>query len=274
MSLHDASVNSPRVLRPPTIAPTWSCDVCSLCCFRIEPDPDTTSSLFDDSDVSLPQSPVSDNNLQTRHLDTLAPYTPLRVARSAEVLTPTARRKFFYPENKGSEKTRRKSDLERPQFHLVIENSPSPPEVRKTPRMSRSDRQTLPRENSSPEIYITRPHSVHMERPHSEIYTTANTLPIPSPDFMRLCSESYRSNSSLNTHPSRSDSFSRDQERKPTSSPRVTSSIQRPLNFNRATPEGENEWQKDRWRQWDNVTSQKGGDVFEQETLVWEQEVV
>jgi len=157
--------------------------------------------------------------------------------------------------------------MERPQFHLVIENSPSPPEVRKTPRISRSERQTLPRENSSPEIYITRPHSMHMERPHSEIYTTAKTLTIPSADFMRLCSESYRSNSSLNTPSTRSDSFSRD--RKSTSSPRVTSSIQRPLNFNRATPEGENEWQKDRWRQWDTVTAQqKTADGYEQETLV------
>lgn len=234
--------------------------------FRIDADPDTSSSFYDDSDASLPQSPVSDNNL--RHSEALAPYTPLRVARSAEILTPTTRRKFFYHDNKDSEKTRRKSDLERPQFHLVIENSPSPPEVRKTPRITRGggERQTLPRENSSPEIFTTRPHSVHMERPHSEIYTTAKSLTIPSPDFMRLCSDSYRSNSSLNTPSSRSDSFSR--ERKSTSTPRVTSSIQRPLNFNRSTPEGENEWQKDRWRQWDNVTSQKPGDVFEQETLV------
>lgn len=157
--------------------------------------------------------------------------------------------------------------MERPQFHLVIENSPSPPEVRKNPRMTRGgERQTLPRENSSPEIIITRPHSVHMERPHSEIYTTAKTLTIPSADFMKLCSDSYRSNNSLNSQASRSDSLPR--ERKSNTTPRVTSSIQRPLNFNRATPECENEWNKDRWRQWDNVTSQKPGDVFEQETLV------
>lgn len=203
-----------------------------------------------------------------RHGENLAPYTPLRVARSAEVLTPTARRKFFYSDsNKDSEKSRRKSDLERPQFHLVIESSPSPPEVRKNPRMSRGEPKTLSRENSSPEICITRPHSMHVERPHSEIYSTPKTLTIPSPDFMRLCSDSYRSNTSLNTHP-RSDISSRERDRKSTSSPRVTSSIQRPLNFNRATPEGENEWQKDRWRQWDSVTSQKPGEVFEQETLV------
>jgi len=194
---------------------------------------------------------------------------PLRVARSAEVLTPTARRKFFYDGGHRdscdkSSSLRRKSETncsgERPKFHLVIENSPSPPEVHKTPRMSRTER-PLTRDHSSPELCSARPHSMYMERPHSEMYCTPRTLSIPAPDYMRQTSDP---NTSRGSSPG-----SRTASRTGSTSPRMMSSIQRPLNFNRATPEGENEWQKDRWRHWDTVTSQKPSEgTFEQETLV------
>ncbi|WAQ98468.1 RHG06-like protein [Mya arenaria] len=241
----------------------------------IEVDPDTSSSYYDDSDASLPHSPISESNMQFRSTGNLSAM-PLRVARSAEILTPTARRKFFYndgrPDNSDNNGSiRRKSEVnnaleERPKFHLVIENSPSPPEVQKNPRVSRTERQGMTRDNSSPELY-RRPHSMHLERPHSELYCTPKTLSIPTPDYARTNSDPYKSTSN-----SRSDSLTPERvtsSRAVSTSPRVTSSIQRPLNFNRATPEGENEWQKNRWRQWDNMTSHSPGDGnFEQETLV------
>ncbi|KAL4230990.1 Rho GTPase-activating protein 6 [Mactra antiquata] len=226
----------------------------------IEPDPDTSSSLFEESDVSMPHSPVSDSNLSTN--TGMQTQAPLRVARSAEILTPVARRKFFYSPEGESE--RRKSDvnnpMNRPKFHLVIDNSPSPPEVHKTPRMTRTQRNTMTRDHSSPDL-SSRPHSIHIERPHSELYSSPKTLSIPTPDYSRQYSDNSRAS------PSRSESVYGG-HRAGSTSPRVTSSIQRPLNFNRTTPEGENEWQKNRWRQWDNVTSQKPNEGFEQETLV------
>lgn len=209
--------------------------------------------------MSLPHSPSSETNLPSNQ--GLQAHPPLRIARSAEILTPVARRKFFYSPEGESE--RRKSDvnnpMNRPKFHLVIDNSPSPPEVNKSPRMSRTQRNTLSRDHSSPDL--TRPHSIHIERPHSELYTTPKTLSIPTPDYARQYSNNSRAS------PSRSEGLYSG-NRAGSTSPRVTSSIQRPLNFNRATPEGENEWQKNRWRQWDDVTSQKPNDGFEQETLV------
>lgn len=243
--------------------------------YRIDPDPDTSSSLYDDSDASLPHSPVSESNLQMRDPSGLQSNPTLRVARSAEILTPVARRKFFYsPPEEENDKHRRKSDvnnpMERPKFHLVIENSPSPPEVKKTPQVSRTTRNKMTRDNSSPDL-SSRPHSIHIERPHSELYSTPKTLTIPAPDYMRQHSDSGRSSSSCNNPPSRSESLNRSNyggSRAGSSSPRVTSSIQRPLNFNRGAPEVENEWQKNRWRQWDNVTSEKPVEGYEQETLV------
>ncbi|XP_053398981.1 rho GTPase-activating protein 6-like isoform X2 [Mercenaria mercenaria] len=242
----------------------------------IDPDPDTSSSLYDDSDASLPHSPVSENNLNIKDSSGLQSTPTLRVARSAEILTPVARRKFFYssPEEE-SVNHRRKSDvnnpMERPKFHLVIENSPSPPEVTKTPLSSRTTRNKMSRENSSPDL-SSRPHSIHGERPHSELYSTPKTLSIPPPNYMRLqTAEPCRSNSSFSNPPSRSESFTGSNysgSRAGSSSPRVTSSIQRPLNFNRGTPEVENEWQKNRWRQWDNMASEKPVEGYEQETLV------
>lgn len=239
----------------------------------IDADPDTSSSLYDDSDASMPHSPVSESNLHMKDSSGQQSNPTLRCAKSAEILTPVARRKFFYssPEEE-NERHRRKSDvnnpMERPKFHLVIENSPSPPEVNKTQQSSRTTRNKMSRDNSSPDL-TSRPHSIHIERPHSELYCSPKTLSIPAPDYMRQISDS-RSSSTLNNPSSRSESFNRSNSggsRAASSSPRVTSSIQRPLNFNRGAPEVENEWQKNRWRQWDNV-SEKPVEGYEQETLV------
>lgn len=249
--------------------------ICLSFC-RFEHDADTSSSVYDESDASLPHSPVSESNLQMRHSSALQSNPSLRVARSAEILTPVARRKFFYTpsEGGGSSTRRRTSDvtnpMERPKFHLVIDNSPSPPEVNKTPRISRTPRNKMSRDNTSPDV-SSRPHSIHIERPHSELYCTPRTLSIPAAGYMRQHSDSGRSISSLTNPPSRSESFNHPSfggNRAASTSPRVTSSIQRPLDFNRGTPEVENEWQKNRWRQWDTMASEKHVEAFEQETLV------
>lgn len=246
-----------------------------MTCFRIEHDADTSSSLYDDSDASLPQSPVSESNLNVRHNSALQSNPTLRVARSAEILTPVARRKFFYSPPEGEPGNRRRTSdvtnpMERPKFHLIIDNSPSPPEVNKTPRTSRTQRNKMSRDNTSPD-FTSRPHSIHIERPHSELYCTPKTLSIPAAGYLRQHSDSGRSIASLTNPPSRSESFNHSNvggNRAASSSPRVTSSIQRPLNFNRGTPEVENEWQKIRWRQWDTMSSEKPVEAFEQETLV------
>ena len=204
-------------------------------------------------------------------------HQPLRETKSAEVLTPCSKRRFFYS---SSQEEPRKADWhsrgsdvmhpeERPSFHLVIEDIPSTPETRRTPRMSRSQRVKNSPDPSDSEVF-SRPHSIHVERPHSELYSTPKTLSIPTPDYMMYypSANSSRSGSSRES-PVRSDSFLRSSYNPPrsgSSSPRVTSSIQRPLNFNR-TPEGENEWQKDRWRHWDSISGD-GQNEYSQETLV------
>ncbi|WAQ98469.1 hypothetical protein MAR_022842 [Mya arenaria] len=94
-----------------------SLSVCEM--MMIEVDPDTSSSY----------SPISESNMQFRSTGNLS-ATPLRVARSAEVLTPAARRNFFYDDGRqdnsdNNSNLRRKSEVnnaleERPKFHLVI----------------------------------------------------------------------------------------------------------------------------------------------------------
>ncbi|KAH3841932.1 rho GTPase-activating protein 6-like isoform X2 [Dreissena polymorpha] len=233
----------------------------------VDGDADTYGDVYDDSDVSLPHSPVSETNLHFRDVAALS-TGPLRVARSAEFLTPTVNRKFVFNNDAEHDEApaRRKSDInsvlpvtDRPKFHLVIENTPSPPEVKRPQRHSRAELSATPRDLSSQEKFSARPHSFHEERPHSELYWKPKTLSIPSPTYMRQNSDNPRVVVPLNSALSRA----------APKSPRVTSSIQRPLNFSRSTPEVENEWQKDRWRQWDNMASERPKEAtYEQETLV------
>ena len=258
--------------------------------FSIEPDPDTTtSSLYEDSDASVPHSPVSESNIQFRNTPSQS-HPPLRVAKSAELLTPSSRRRFFFSPLNDAESERnsknhanvRTESQERPKFHLVIEGSPSPPTGQRTPRVTRSQKSKLHRDNSNPD-FTQRPHSVHFERPHSELYTTPQSLAIPSPNYVRQFNSpeiESQSNTSLQ-NPVQSDSFGHPGitrsasntglSRAGSSSPRMTSSAQRPLDIRRverATPVGSSEWQTDGWRQWQSVSPDKPGEGFEQETLV------
>ena len=218
-------------------------------------------------------------------------HPPLRVAKSAEMLTPCSRRRFFFSplndaESAKNSKNRehvRKDSQERPKFHLVIDGEEGPPVGQRTPRNTRSQKTKLHRDSSDP-YFTQRPHSVHVERPHSELYTSApQNLAIPSPNYMRQYNSPVldsQSNTSLH-NPVRSDSFghsgiprspsSSGLTRAGSSSPRITSSAQRPLDIRRTerpTSSGANDVQSDGWRQWKNLASDKSNEGFEQETLV------
>ena len=256
--------------------------------FSIEPDPDTTtSSLYEDSDASLPHSPVSESHITFKNTPSQS-HPPLRVAKSAEMLTPSSRRRFFFSpfgdtseSDKNSENVQRNSQ-ERPKFHLVIEGEAGTPAGQRTPRSTRSQKSKLHRDSSDPD-FSHRPHSVHVERPHSELYTTAQSLAIPSPNYMRqydIAGTDSQSNTSLHS-PVRSDSVGHSGlhrsasnsglPRAGSSSPRITSSAQRPLDIrrtDRTPPSGSNDWQNDGWRQWKDISSDKPIEGFEQETLV------
>ena len=257
--------------------------------FSIEPDPDTTtSSLYEDSDASVPHSPTSESNISFRNTPSQS-HPPLRVAKSAEMLTPSSRRRFFFsPLNDTSESDKnsknrenvRIDSQERPKFHLVIEGEGNPPVGQRTPRNSRSQKTKLHRDSSDPD-FTHRPHSVHVERPHSELYTTTpQNLAIPSPNYMRQYNSPVldsQSNTSLHS-PVRSDSFghagiprsssSSGLTCAGSSSPRITSSAQRPLDIRR-TERPPSSGANDGWRQWKNISSDKPNEGFEQETLVW-----
>ena len=258
--------------------------------YSIEPDPDTTtSSLYEDSDTSIPHSPVSESNIQFKNTPSQS-HPPLRVAKSAELLTPSSRRRFFFSPLSDAESDKnsknhgnvREDSQERPKFHLVIEGEPSPPSGQLTPRTARSQKSKLHRDSSDPD-FTHRPRSVHLERPHSELYTTPQCLAIPSPSYARQFNSPVtdtQSNTSLQ-NPVRSDTFGHSGiprsasntalSRSGSSSPRMTSSAQRPLDIRRmerTPPAGSNEWQTDGWQQWKTVSADKPNEGFEQETLV------
>lgn len=247
--------------------------------------------MCEDSDISIPHSPVSETNISFKNSQSQA-HPPLRGAKSAEMLTPSSRRRFFFSplsdtsesdKNHKNRESVRSDSQERPKFHLVIEGDPSPPPGQRTPKSSRSQKTKIHRDNSDPD-FAHRPRSVHVERPHSELYTnTPQNLAIPAPNYMRQYNSPVpdsQSNTSLHS-PLRSDSFGHSGiprsasnsglSRAGSSSPRMTSSAQRPLDIRRIekTPsDGANDWQTDGWRQWKNISSDKPNEGFEQETLV------
>lgn len=152
----------------------------------------------------------------------------------------------------------------------------------KTPRVK------ISRDSSSPEI-IRRVRSGQIERPKSEIGSRSQALTIPKPIYMRQnsCSSTGSYNTSSNASPVGSESSG--QWLLPTPPPSVsnspkspwrtankyTSSQQRPLGMlsetydrSRAASFGAADLNREKWQHWENLTSNKPEDSYEQETLV------
>ncbi|KAK3610129.1 hypothetical protein CHS0354_039910 [Potamilus streckersoni] len=264
----------------------------------IEPDPDTTSSsVFDEADTSsLPHYASSDVDVRNFG-SSLQP--PLRVAKSAEVLTPNTTRRNFFSNQNNSEKYRRDNSGDRPKFHLRNDHSPSPPAIVQT---LNTPRVIVSREKSnSPEVNL-RSHSMRNdnERPISASY--ADSLAIPNPYYSRQSSipnvntnpvsktpETLRPSRStgqmslLNSTPSLATSSLHPPSlgtpstriHRSSTSPRITrkttSSRQRPLEMNdneHDAPVSSPEWQREMWRHWESIAADNPADSYDQETLV------
>ncbi|KAL3880054.1 hypothetical protein ACJMK2_032325 [Sinanodonta woodiana] len=264
--------------------------------YGIEPDPDTTSSsVFDEADTSsLPHYTSSDVDVRNFG-SSLQP--PLRVAKSAEVLTPNTTRRNFFSNQNNSDKYKRDNSVvigDRPKFHLRNDHSPSPPVIAQslnTPRV------IVSREKSnSPEVNL-RSHSMRNdnERPVSASYV--DNLAIPNPYYSRQNSipnvntnpvsktqEALRPshstgqmsilNSTPSLHPSSLGTSVTNMHRSSTSprmTKKITSSRQRPLEMNdteHGAPVGSPQWQKEKWRHWESIAADNPADSYDQETLV------
>ncbi|XP_046369426.2 rho GTPase-activating protein 6-like isoform X1 [Haliotis rufescens] len=239
----------------------------------IEPDPDTSSSVFDDSDSpSMPHSPSSDADLLCHSRGYMGVHQTLRSSKSADPCTPLAQRK---PGIVIEERRTASSSDDRPKVRVNIEKTTSPL-VSRSQRTSRTPMVKVSRDSSSPEVLL-RPHvDIRGDRPYSEGYS--HSLSIPKPSYLRENSSSSISSylSSTNS-PGGSDTSIQWSNQSPpsssTSSPRPirrSSSQRRPLNLNQGddAPVGSAEWQRERWRHWEMIAADKKGEGYEQETLV------
>lgn len=244
--------------------------------YRIEPDPDTTSSsIFEDSDTaSLPHSPCSEGDITASTARNSALHPPLRGTHSEDIMTPKTRRRFFFSAS-DSDKIKNKTDnnnteKERPKFRIRTDRSPSPGNRSNL----RPPKVKISSDNSSPENSVRRARSEYLDRPRSENYS--NSLAIPKPNYVRQNSAtSFGSHANTSSSDSVIEPTGSGQyllpspisgENSPISSKsRVSPSLRRPLGVRSNAYPG---WERERWRQWELIAAEGGEEGFEKETLV------
>ncbi|XP_041358482.1 rho GTPase-activating protein 6-like isoform X2 [Gigantopelta aegis] len=235
----------------------------------MEPDPDTSSSVFDDSDSpSLPHSPSSDADLVSQSRRLQLGHQALRVTKSADPRT----NPVIQIESDNRRTLSSSEDKRCPT--ISVEGTPSPKPH--SPFSYRKPKLKSPRESSSPEIHL-RPQHDSRDRPYSEGFS--HSLAIPKVNYLRENSSSSISSylSSPNS-PVGSESSIQWASHSPSNSPnplRRSSSQSRPLNLQTADPRqdvkstiGSAEWQRESWHHWELIAAEKAADTYEQETLV------
>ena len=241
-------------------------------CFHcsVDPDPDTSSSVFDDSDSpSLPQSPGSEADPVTPCRRLQLVHQPLRATRSADPRV----QPVIQVESDASKRVSSGRDKQCPT--ICVERTPSPKP--RSPFSYRKPKLKSPRESSSPEVHLRPQHDLR-DRPYSEGFS--HSLAIPKPNYLRENSSSSISSylSSPNS-PVGSESSVQWASHSPSCSPnplRRSSSQSRPLNLQAAESRknvestvGSAEWQRESWHHWELIAAEKAADTYEQETLVW-----